>query len=189
MAASRLHPNLLHADNTILAVVDVQEPFLRSIHNANRLLQNISALMQGANALRIPLLGTTQYAERMGDVLPEIKRLLPPLLPPFDKMSFSCYASPAFASEIQRSGRKQVLLCGVETHICVNQTALELSASGFQVHVVADAVSSRTEANWRLGLEKMQQSGILLSSVEMALYELLREAGTPEFREILKIIK
>jgi nicotinamidase-related amidase len=183
------HPHLLHVDNTILVIVDMQEPFLRTLFEPERVIANVCALAQGANILRLPILATTQNGEKMGNVLPEIRRLLPPLLPPFDKLSFSCYAAPAFASEIQRSGRRQVLLCGVESHICVSQTAHELQDAGFQVHVVADAVSARSEANWRLGLEKMRQSGIFLSSVEMALYELLREAGTPEFREVLKIIK
>lgn len=187
--APKTHPNLLHADDTILVVVDMQEPFLRTIFEPQRLRQNVSAMLQGANILRLPIISTTQSAEKMGDVLPEVRRLLPPLQTPFDKMSFSCYAAPAFASEIQRSGRKQVVLCGVEAHICISQTAHELVSAGFQTHVVTDAVSSRAEVNWKLGLAKMQQSGVFLTSVEMALYELLREAGTPEFRDILQIIK
>lgn len=189
MLAQKNHPNLLHIDNTLLVVIDVQEPFLRNVCEAEQVVRNVRMLMQGANALRVPIIATTQYAEKMGDLVPEIKRLLPPLMPPFDKLSFSCCESPACASEIQRSGRKQVLLCGVETHICVSQTAHDLLGAGFQVHVAADAVSSRTEANRRIGLEKMRQSGILMSSVEMALFELLHEAGTPEFKEVHRIIK
>lgn len=183
------HPNLLHPDQSLLVVIDMQEPLLRALYNAEQVTNNIRLLMKGMQALRVPIIGTTQNAEKLGGVAPFIKTLLPPRLPPFDKMTFSCYASPAFASEVKRSGRKQIVLCGVEAHICVCQTALELAAAGFQAHVVADAVSSRTESNWRLGLDKMRQSGILLTSVEMALYELLREAGTPEFREILKLVK
>jgi nicotinamidase-related amidase len=189
LLVSKNHPNLLHVDNALLAVIDMQEPFLRSIFERERVVANVSALIQGATVLRVPVVASTQYAERMGGVLPEIQRLLPPLRPPFDKMTFSAFAAPAFASEVQRSGRKQILLCGVESHICVCQTALELNSAGFQVHVVVDAVSSRTDANWKLGIDKMRQAGILISSVESALYELLHAAGTPEFREILKIIK
>lgn len=189
MLTPKNHPNLLNADNAILVVIDVQEALLRTIHNSQTVLKSICTLMQGANELRIPIISTIQNREKLGDVLPEVRRWLPPLLPPFDKMSFSCYDAPSFASEVQRSGRKQVLLCGVETHICVSQTAHALIAAGFQVHVITDAVSSRTEANWRVGLDKMRQAGVLFSSVEMALFELLGEAGTPEFREILKIVK
>jgi len=189
LLAPKQHPNLLHVDSTILVVIDMQEPFLRALYERERVIENVRALMKGANVLRLPTIGTTQYQEKLGGVIPEIKELLPPLLPPFDKLCFSCYSDPAFQSEIQRSGRKQVLLCGVEAHICVNQTAHELIAAGFQVHAVADAISARTESNWRLGLDKMRQGGVLLSSVEMALFEMLHEAGTPEFREILQIVK
>ena len=189
MRALKNHPHLLHADSTALVVIDMQEPFLRNIYEPDRLLRNVRALMQGANTLRLPILGTTQVAEKMGDVIAPIKSLLPTQLPPFDKVTFSCMGSPSFVSELARAGRKQILLCGVESHICVNQTSHDLVAAGFQVHVVTDAVSSRTEANWRLGLEKMRAGRALMTSVEMALYELLHEAGTPEFREILNLVK
>ncbi len=185
----KMHPNLLHADQTVLIVVDMQEPFLRTIFERERVLQNVCALMRGAAVLRVPIISTTQYAEKMGEVVPEVKTLLPPLRPPFDKMAFSAYADSGFAAEMHRAGRKQALLCGVEAHICVSQTAHDLLAAGFHPHVAGDAVSSRSETNWRLGLDKMRQSGVALSSVETALYELLHEAGTPEFRDILKIIK
>jgi nicotinamidase-related amidase len=187
--APKSHPNLLHVEQTILVVVDMQEPFLRHIYEPERVVQNVCTLMQGANTLRVPVIATTQYAEKMGDLLPQIKKLVPSQLPPFDKMRFSCYGDPAFASEINRSGRKQILLCGVESHICVSQTAHELLAAGFQVHVAADAISSRSDTNWRLGIEKMRQAGVLLTSVEGALYELMEVAGTPEFKELLKLIK
>ncbi|HLK56362.1 MAG TPA: isochorismatase family protein [Chthonomonadaceae bacterium] len=189
MSAPESHPNLLSAEKTLLVVVDMQEPFLRNIFERERVITNVCALIAGANALRVPVLGTTQYVARMGDVVTEVRRLLPGRQPILDKMTFSCYADPAFAAEVARSDRKQILLCGIETHICVSQTAHELIAAGYQAHVAADAVSSRSEANYRLGLEKLKQGGVLLSSVEMALYEMLRKAGTSEFREILTIIK
>ncbi len=183
------HPHHLKIDNTLVVVVDMQEPFLQDIFDRERLLNNVRILLQGARIMHLPILCTTQYAKRMGDTIPEIKELLPPLLPPFDKIDFSCYRSVPFVSELQRSGKKQILLCGVETHICINQSAHDLTAAGYQVHVVADAVSSRTEMNWRLGLDKMRQGGVLLSSVEMALYEMMETAGTPEFKAILPIVK
>ena len=167
----------------------MQEPFLRNIFERERVIKNVCALMHGAKTLRLPVLATTQCAEKMGELVPEVKNLLPPLQHAFDKMTFSAYSLPAFESEAQRGGRKQAILCGVESHICVSQTAHDLAASGFQVHVAVDAVSSRTEANWKLGIDKMRQGGILLTSVETALYEMLHAAGTPEFREILHVIK
>ena len=189
MLVPKIHPNLLHIDRALLVVIDMQEPFLRNIFERERVMKNVSVLIKGARTLRLPIIATTQNAEKMGDVEPEIKRLLPPMLTAYDKMTFSAYGSPAFESEAQRCGRKQAIVCGIESHICVSQTAHDLAASGFQVHVVTDAVSSRTEANWKLGLDKMRQGGVLLSSVEAALYEMLHEAGTPEFRDILQTIK
>ena len=182
-------PNLLHSDRAVLVVMDMQEPFLRTVFERERVIRNVSALVKGAQTLRIPIISTTQYEEKMGGILPEIQELLPPLHSHIDKITFSGYHSPAFVSEVTRTGRRQVILCGVESHICISQTAHDLAASGFQAHVVADAVSSRTETNWKIGLDKMRQGGVLLSSVEMALYELLHEAGTPEFRDILQIVK
>jgi nicotinamidase-related amidase len=186
---SNRHPNLLRADDTQLVVVDMQEAFLRVIWERERVVKNVVTLMEAARVLRMPIVPTLQYAERLGDPIPEVKKRLPPQCVPFDKMCFSCMGEEAFASEVLRSGRKQVLLCGVETHICISQTAHDLLAQGYQVHVAADAVSSRTQSNWEIGLSRMERAGILLSSTEMAIYELMYEAGTPEFKEILEFVK
>ena len=189
MLTSKSHPQMLHPDETIIVVVDMQEPFLRVIHERERVVKNVCALLRGAKILRVPIVSTVQNLKAMGDVISEVKARLPPLLPPFDKMTFSCYADPGFASEISRSGRKQVLLCGVESHICISQTALGMLDAGYQVHVCTDAVSSRTVENWRMGIEKIRQAGGLVTSVESALFEMLQEAGTADFREILEIVK
>ena len=189
MLAPRAHPHVMHPDEAILVVIDMQEPFLRHIHERERVIKNVCGLLRGIKILRVPIVSTVQNFKVMGDVIPEVKALLPPLLPAFGKMTFSCYADPGFASEVNRSGRKQVLLCGIESHICVAQTALGMLASGFQVHVCADAVSSRTPENWRIGIEKVRQAGGLVTSLEMVLFEMLREAGTADFREILEIVK
>ncbi|HLV80002.1 MAG TPA: isochorismatase family protein [Chthonomonadaceae bacterium] len=183
------HPHILNAQTAVVVVVDMQEPFFQPIFEKERVLDNVRLLMEGANILDVPILLTTQYASRMGGVLPQIEALLPAPQPPLDKLCFSCYADPGFADEIARLDRHQALLCGIETHICVSQTAHGLLAAGYQPHVVVDAVSSRTEANWRLGLEKMRQSGVILASVESALYEMMHEAGTPQFRQMLELVK
>lgn len=183
------HPNILNAQTTVLVVVDMQEPFFHPIFAKERVLDNVLMLMEGARILDVPILVTTQYTSRMGGVLPEVQALLPAVPPPLDKLCFSCYDDPAFAAEIGRLDRHQVLLCGIETHICVSQTAHGLLAAGYQAHVAVDAVSSRTEANWRLGLEKMRQSGVIPASVESALYEMMHAAGTPPFRQMLQLVK
>ena len=187
MHPANTHPRLLRADNAILVVVDMQEPFLRSLFERERVLHNVCMLLEGARVLEAPVIATTQYGERMGDVIPEIRDRLGDA-PVLDKMAFSCWGEP-FRQELRRHHRNQVLLCGVEAHICVSQTAHDLMAAGYEVHLVEEAVSSRTESNARLGFEKMHQSGVVPASVESALYEMLRCAGTPAFREILKIIK
>ena len=189
MLAPRHHPHLLQPDNALILVVDMQESFLKSIFEADRLVENVNKLIRGANILRIPVISTVQNRKALGEVIPTVKTLLPALLPPFDKMTFNCFANAGIASEIARSGRKQIILCGMETHICISQTALGLTAASHQVHVAADAVSSRTHENWQGGLNRMRQSGVFVTSVEAALYELLHEAGTADFRDILAIIK
>lgn len=186
---STRHPHLLRPDDTILVVLDMQEPFLKNIWERERVVTNVCRIMDAARILLVPVVPTLQYAERMGGVIPEISRRLPSHSLPFDKLCFSCMGSDAFHSEIHRSGRKQVLLCGVETHICVSQTAHDLLAQGYQVHVAADAVSSRTQQNWEIGLQRMSKAGVFISSTEMAIYELLYQAGTPEFRQILELVK
>jgi len=180
-------PHILRAENTVLVVVDMQEPFLRNLFERERVIHNVCMLMDGAKALDVPVLATTQYAERMGGVLAEVQERLGDA-PILDKVTFSCWDEP-FQQELQQRNRKQVLLCGVEAHICVSQTAHDLLAAGYEVHVVEEAVSSRSEASARLGFAKMRQSGVIPASIESALYEMLGRAGTPAFREILKIIK
>ena len=186
---STRHTDLLHQDNALLIVVDMQEPFLRNIWERERVIAQTILLIEAAKTLRLPIVPTLQYADRMGDIIPEIARAIPRGYTPFDKLTFSAMANEAIASEIHRSGRKQVILCGIETHICIHQTAHDLLAHGIQVHIAADAVSSRTECNWQTGLRRMENSGALISSTEMAIYELLVEAGNHDFREIQKHVK
>lgn len=181
------HPHILRREDTLLVVVDMQEPFLRGVHDRERLTDNVLLLLQAASVLGVPLLLTTQYASRMGGVIPSVSELLP--VRPLDKICFSCAGLPEFAEALRGAGRRQILLCGVETHICVSQTALDLAADGYQVHVAADAVSARTLEKHKLGMERLRDSGILPCAAEAAVYEMLREAGTPEFKAILPLVK
>ena len=187
MNPANTHSPLLRADDAILIVVDMQEPFLRNLFERERVIRNVCILLDGAKILGVPVLATTQYAERMGGVLPEVQERLGEA-PVLDKMTFSCW-DETFRQEIERRGRRQVILCGAESHICVSQTAHDLLAAGYQVHLVEEAVSSRSESNALLGFAKMRQSGVVPASLESALYEMLGRAGIPAFREILKLIK
>ncbi len=183
------HPYLLQRETSALVVVDMQEPFLGAIHEREPLTANVLLLCQAARLLGVPLLATVQYAARMGGVVPPVAAVLPQGVEPLDKLCFSCAGSDAFAGSLAATGRRQVLLCGVETHICVSQTAHDLLAAGYQVHVAADAVSSRSLEKHKLGMERVRDAGARPCAAEAAVYEWLREAGTPEFKEILKLVK
>lgn len=173
-----------------LLVVDLQEKLLPPIWEKERLLRNSQLLVRLAGILGIPALVTTQYAKGLGNIVPEIASLLP-AIPPIDKLMFSCFGSDAFCSALKKlpGQRTTVLLCGMESHICVMQTAMGALREGYLVHVASDAVSSRTELNWRIGLERMRAGGAILSSTEMMIYELLRSSGAPAFRELLPYLK
>jgi len=180
----------LDADRCALIVVDIQEKLLPPIFQKEQLLKNSQLLIRLAGILKIPALVTTQYAKGLGNTTPEIASLLPDTQP-IDKQMFSCFGSDAFCSMLKRlpGNRNTVLLCGMESHICVMQTALGALREGYIVHVASDAVSSRTEWNWKIGLERMRAAGAIISSTEMILYELLRSSGSPAFKELLPYLK
>ena len=167
----------------------MQEPFLRGAFERDRVVSNSIALIRAARALGLPVVSTLQYPERMGDMIPEILEVLPEDDPRPGKTRFSSCGCGAFCDRLAEIGKDTVLICGVETHICVSQTAHDLLAGGYKVHVTADAVSSRAKSNWKIGLEKMRQSGVIITSVEMAIYEMLGDAKAPEFKEILGLVK
>ncbi len=180
----------LEPEQCALIVVDIQEKLLPPIWEKDRLIRNAQLLIRLAGSLKIPALATTQYNKGLGNTVPEVASLLADT-PTIDKMMFSCFGSDVFCNLLKRlpGQRTTVLLCGMETHICVMQTALGALRDGYLVHVASDAVSSRTELNWRIGLERMRAAGAILSSTEMMIYELLRSSGAPAFKELLPYLK
>jgi nicotinamidase-related amidase len=170
-----------------LAVIDVQEAFRPAVLDFERVAANVGVLVQGARILGLPVLVTEQYPKGLGETVPEVAEHLTGV-PRLEKTSFSALAADGFPAALDDE-RDQVVLCGIEAHVCVNQTAEDLLADGREVHVVADAVTSRTAENRELGLHKMEHGGAVVTSVETALFELLRAAGTPEFKEIQALIK
>jgi nicotinamidase-related amidase len=180
----------LEAEQCALIVVDMQEKLLPPIWEKERLVKNVQLLIRLAGILKIPALVTTQYAKGLGNTVPAIAAMLPNTQA-IDKMMFSCFGSDAFCSMLKRlpGQRTTVLLCGMEAHICVMQTALGALREGYLVHVAADAVSSRTQLNWQIGLDRMRAAGTILSSTEMMLYELMRSSGGPAFKELLPYLK
>lgn len=180
----------LEADHCALIVVDIQEKLLPGIFQKEQLVRNSQLLIRLAGILKIPTIATTQYSKGLGGTVPEIASLLPDKQA-IDKHMFSCFGSDVFCSLLKRlpGNRNTVLLCGMESHICVAQTALAALREGYLVHVASDAVSSRTEWNWKVGLERMRDAGAVISSTEMMIYELLRSSGAPAFKEMLPYLK
>jgi nicotinamidase-related amidase len=180
----------LDADHCALLVVDIQERLLPPIFQKEQLLKNSQLLIRAASVLKIPALVTTQYAKGLGSTVPEIASLLSEV-EPIDKHMFSCFGSDAFCSMLKRlpGNRTTVLLCGMESHICVMQTALGALREGYIVHVASDAVSSRTEWNWKVGLDRMAGAGAIISSTETMIYELMKSSGSQAFKELLPYLK
>jgi len=172
-----------------LIVIDIQEKLLPPIFERERVVKNSQLLIRAAGILKIPIIATTQYAKGLGDTVAEVKSLLPQSA--IDKQMFSCFGSDVFCSMLKRfpGRRNTVLLCGMESHICVTQTALGALREGYMVHVASDAVSSRTEWNWKIGLDRMRVAGAIISSTEMMIYELMRSSSSAAFKELLPHLK
>jgi nicotinamidase-related amidase len=179
---------MLEIENTILIVIDVQEKLLPVIYEKENLTANITKLIRGAQVLEMPLIITEQYPKGLWPTVPEIAELIPEIQP-LPKTSFSCCRNEGFKTSLDASGRKQVLICGIETHVCVYQTAIELKEAGYEVYVVADAVSSRTPDNKEIGLNLMRQAGITVTGTETALFELLKIAEGEKFKAVSRIVK
>jgi len=180
----------LEPQHCALVVVDIQEKLLPPIFNKEALVKNSQLLIRLAKILDLPVMATTQYSKGLGPTVPEIASLLADVAPT-DKLEFSCFGSDAFRSHLKAlpGDRNTVLLCGMEAHICVMQTALGALNEGYLVHVATDAVGSRAESNWKVGLDRMKSAGAVMSSTEMMMYELLRCSGTPAFKELLPYLK
>lgn len=180
----------LDSSQCALIVIDIQEKLLTPIFEKERLVRNAQLLIRLAGVLKMPTLLSTQYSKGLGPTVPEVASLLPET-EPVEKVAFSCFGSDVFCSAVKRlpGNRTALILCGMESHICVAQTALAALREGYLVHVASDAVSSRTEWNWRVGLDRMRSAGAVISSTEMVIYEVLGSAGTPDFKAMLQYIK
>ena len=188
--AAEIAQRPLEADNCALLVIDIQEKLLPPIHERERLVRNSQLLIRLAKILNMPIIASTQYAKGLGNTVSDVASLLP-TGDVVDKLQFSCFGSDVFCSLVKNlpGNRNTMLLCGMETHICVMQTALAALRNGYLVHVASDAVGSRSEWNWKIGLERMRAAGAIISSTEMMIYELLRSSGTPAFKAILPYLK
>lgn len=180
MSASKLDPM-----RAALLVVDVQEAFQKALPGFEQVAEATATLVQGAAAIGIPVVVTEQYPKGLGATVAQVARHLPVGTEPIEKIAFSAAEADGF----DLSERDQAIVCGIEAHVCVNQTVLDLLAQDVEVHVVADAVGSRTNANRELGLAKMERAGALITSVEMALFELLGGSDAEAFKQVQALLK
>jgi nicotinamidase-related amidase len=179
----------LDRNDAVLVVVDVQDKLCRAMDEEvlERLVKNTGILMEAAKELGLPVVATEQYVKGLGETLPPLKERL--CSPAIEKMSFSCCGEEPFPDKIRSLGRRQVIVTGMETHVCVLQTVLELLDAGYHVHLVCDAVMSRKKDNWQVGVNASAAAGAVITSTEAALFQLLRVAGTEEFKRLSKLVR
>ena len=178
----------INLNDAVLMVIDFQERLAPSINEIDTTVKNTITLIEGAKALGVPTLVTEQYKRGIGETLPEVKQVTEGI-DYLEKVTFSCMDDEAISEWVKKQGRKQIILCGIEAHICVLQTLIDLKAEGYEVYMVCDAVSSRTAFNCKTGLKRAMQEGAYLTSVEAVLFELTRSSKHECFKTISKLIK
>jgi nicotinamidase-related amidase len=180
---------MLEIQDTALAVIDIQGKLAESVHAHEKVLTHIQHFIKASEAFSLPILWSEQAPDKIGGTIESIKTLLYPMIKPVHKRSFSCYGCPEYVQHLQAVNRRQILVTGIETHVCVYQTVRDLHAHGYEVHLIADAVSSRKEFDHLLAIDRMRREGIIITTAEMALCELLKTADHPKFKEIMASIK
>ncbi|MDD5093242.1 MAG: hydrolase [Dehalococcoidia bacterium] len=180
---------MLEQEKAVLVIIDVQTKLLAAMHEKEALIENLKKLIRGAKAFGLPIIQLEQNPNGLGPTVPEIAELLADVVKPIPKFSFSCCGNEEFMAALKATGRRQVMLTGIEAHVCVHQTAADLARLGYEVHVVADAVSSRKPAEKQIALERIEIHGCFPTCVEMALFEILKAAKGDIFKEISRIVK
>ena len=184
------HARLLDRSDVALLVLDLQAKLLPAMFEPQRVVRNTQLLLRLAALLKIPTILTCQYPKGLGPIISEITQLAPGI-EPIEKTSFGCFGEPDFLRRLKQRAPQatSLLVAGVECHICVMQTVLGALEAGYLVHVAADGTSSRTQENWRIGLNRMERAGAVVSSTEMMIYELLGKSNTSEFKALLPFLK
>jgi nicotinamidase-related amidase len=183
-----MKPELLDRKRSVLVIIDIQERLFPGVHEPSRVLSRVDLLLSAARLMDIPVLLTEQYPKGLGNTIDEIRKALPEA-EPLAKMDFSCIPAAGFKERLLPLNKDQIVLAGIETHICVAQTALEMAEQGMQVFVVADATSSRRTLDAKLALQRMRQSGLTIITAESVVFEWLRRAGSDEFKALQPKIK
>lgn len=183
-----MDPGIPERGKTALVVVDLQEKFVPAIFEIDRVVENTKKLVRAFQAMKIPVIFTQQYTKGLGQTVEEIAQLFGDDKP-IEKTEFSCMENEGFLKRVKELGAKDLVLCGIEAHVCILQTALDAIRQGFRVHIVQDATSSRKKSDWRTAMQRASQSGAFIASTEMIIFQLLKRAGTDEFKEVQGIIK
>lgn len=183
------HPSLLDRKRAALVVIDMQEKFRPIMANFDEVAVHIAVMVQGCQLLNVPIIVTEQYPQGLGHTALEIKARLPETINPIEKLTFSSCGVPEFDLQLRERHIEQVMLVGIEAHICVSQTAHDLLQLGYQVHLISEAIGVRFPHNREVALAKMQRAGAILSSVEMALFEMMKSSDAAEFKAVQKLIK
>jgi nicotinamidase-related amidase len=183
-----MHERVLDLAKSILLVIDLQESYRGKIAHEERVLRATQRLLDAAGVLGLPVILTEQYPKGLGATQPEIATHLPPGAARFEKTTFSCLGAPGLREHLRELDRHQVLIAGIETHVCVSQTAHALLAGGWQVHLVRDAVSARFALEDEAGFAKLVGSGAIPASVESVFFEWLRDAKAPEFKALHRLV-
>lgn len=180
---------LVNRDDAVLVVIDVQEKLCRAMSEKvlAKLAKNTVILQEAANELGIPVLGTEQYVKGLGETISELKQGLSE--PAIEKMTFSCCGETGFPERLKALGRKQVIVTGMESHVCVLQTVIDLLEYGYSVHLVKDAVMSRHKENWSAAVDTAWAAGAVVTTTEAVLFQLLKVAGTEEFKKLSKLVR
>ncbi|WP_235867538.1 hydrolase [Ureibacillus chungkukjangi] len=179
---------MLTKEETVLVLIDIQGRLAEIVHDSEFVISNIAKVTEGVQILGCPVLWLEQYPKGLGPTVDKIAQALPNQKP-IEKITFSAYDTPEFVEQLEATNRKKVLLAGIETHICVYQTAAHLIQNGYEVEVLADCISSRTAKSHEIGLQKMLQLGVKVTTVEMALFEMLQIAKGDQFKAISKLVK
>lgn len=179
---------MLDTKNTVLVLVDIQGKLATLMYERDAFFENVGRMIKGADILGIPIIWNEQLPDKLGKTVPQIAELLPDQRP-LEKNTFSCCGNPDFMNRLNSLGRKQILLAGMETHVCVYQSVLDFIPLGYEVHLIADAVSSRFLENKQIGIQAIRDLGAKITCVEMAFFELLRVAEGDKFKKILQLIK
>jgi len=179
---------MLTVDNSLLLVIDFQDRIMHTIHRYEELAKKTATMIAGCRVLDIPIITTQQYTKGLGETIGELKETLGEF-EHIEKITFSCMGEPAFESALRGAGRLNVIVTGIEAHICVQQTVLDMLAGGYNVYVIADCIGSRSENDYHYAVKRMEQAGAVFTTVESALFEMLVRADNPKRKDITNLVK